>query len=190
MPSAAARPGVRARYAHSTAAILPASQDSNAVNVRSIYFNPKGGRPGIWGPSVDIDPKEFPADWFEGLPDKMYQARRYDTKTNKYGVKAGQPQAAWCARLATGWLIRNGASRRRLSAARACVHVCLLTAWARLSAVRTVGRWRWGAPLRGLTAGALLSREEKGWIKRELDPRGWFHWCANAPGFVAQDALN
>ena len=21
-------------------------------------------------------------------------------------------------------------------------------------------------------------REEKGWIKPELDPRGWFHWCA------------
>jgi hypothetical protein len=104
-PPAAPCPGVRARFAHSANASLPASQDPSTQHVvRSIYFNPKGGRPGIWGPTVDIDHKEFPADWFEGLPDKMFQARRYDIKTNKYGVKAGQPQAAWCGRLLTGQL--------------------------------------------------------------------------------------
>ncbi len=54
-----------------------------------------------------------------------------------------------------------------------------------------MGRWRWSAPLHRLTAGALARREEKGWIKRELDPRGWFHWCASAPGFVEmQNALS
>ncbi len=52
-----------------------------------IYFNPKGGRAGIWGPTVDIDHKEFPADWFEGLPEKMYLARKYDKATNKYGAR-------------------------------------------------------------------------------------------------------
>jgi hypothetical protein len=59
-----------------------------------------------------------------------------------------------------------------------CVHVCVLTARNHLSAVLATGRWRWSAPLHRLTAGALARREEKGWIKRELDPRGWFHWCA------------
>ena len=29
---------------------------------------------------------QFPADWFEGLPEKMFLAKRYDIKTNKYGV--------------------------------------------------------------------------------------------------------
>ena len=29
---------------------------------------------------------------------------------------------------------------------------------------------------------AAASREEKGWIKRDLDPRGWFHWCARMLG--------
>ncbi|KAK9827267.1 hypothetical protein WJX81_005944 [Elliptochloris bilobata] len=92
---------------------LTPRQVIRAGSFGGIYFNPKGGRRGIWGDSVDIDHKEFPADWFADLPEKMYLARRYDIETNKYGVKAGQPQAAW---------------------------------------------------------------EEKGWIKRELDPRGWFHW--------------
>ncbi|KAK9805683.1 hypothetical protein WJX72_011787 [[Myrmecia] bisecta] len=61
-----------------------------------IYFNPKGGRPGILSPAgVDIDPDEFPADWFEGLPGAAYKGRRYDVARNKYGVKAGQNQADW-----------------------------------------------------------------------------------------------
>ena len=53
----------------------------------SIYFNPIGGRPGIISPrGVDIDPSDFPADWFEGLEDDMYKARRYIAERNKYKV--------------------------------------------------------------------------------------------------------
>jgi hypothetical protein len=78
-----------------------------------IYFNPIGGKAGVYGRVVDIDPAEFPAAWFEGLPLESYAARRYDVRKNAYGVKAGQDQAYW---------------------------------------------------------------ESKGWIRRDLDPRGWFHW--------------
>ena len=54
----------------------------------SIYFNPRGGRPGIINPGgVDIDPSEFPADWFDGLEDDMYKARRYIADRNKYKVQ-------------------------------------------------------------------------------------------------------
>lgn len=82
--------------------------------VSRIYFNPKGGRPGIISPKgVDITHEQFPADWFEGLRPEQYRGRKYTIPINKYGVKAGQNQAQW---------------------------------------------------------------EEKGWIKPELDPRGWFHW--------------
>ncbi|CAK0783705.1 hypothetical protein CVIRNUC_006904 [Coccomyxa viridis] len=85
-----------------------------AGSLGGIYFNPKGGRPGILSPKgVDIDHKEFPADWFEGLRPEQYIGRRYNVELNKYKVKAGQNQAQW---------------------------------------------------------------EEKGWIKPEYDPRGWFHW--------------
>lgn len=62
----------------------------------SIYFNPRGGRPGIISPKgVDIDHKEFPADWFEGLEPDMYRGRKYRTEVNKYKVNAGQNQTAW-----------------------------------------------------------------------------------------------
>ena len=62
---------------------------------RSIYFNPTGGKPGILGKSVAVSHTDHPADWFEGLPPKAYQARIYTKSVNKYGVKAGQDQAAW-----------------------------------------------------------------------------------------------
>ena len=53
----------------------------------SIYFNPIGGRPGVISPQgVDIDASEFPAEWFEGLEDDMYKARRYVADRNKYKV--------------------------------------------------------------------------------------------------------
>jgi hypothetical protein len=61
-----------------------------------IYFNPIGGRPGIISPEgIDIDPSEFPKEWFAGLPDNQYKARAYKVERNKYKVKAGQDQAAW-----------------------------------------------------------------------------------------------
>ena len=66
-----------------------------------IYFNPRGGKPGILGASVQIDHKEFPKDWFEGLNKSMYCARRYDRNVNKYKVVAGSDQAAWESK---GWI--------------------------------------------------------------------------------------
>lgn len=54
----------------------------------SIYFNPKGGRAGIISPQgVDVDPLEFPSDWFDGLEDDMYKARRYNVERNKHKVQ-------------------------------------------------------------------------------------------------------
>ena len=67
----------------------------------SIYFNPTGGKPGIRGKSVAVSHKDHPADWFEGLPPKAYRARIYTLGVNKYGVKAGQDQAAWEQ---SGWI--------------------------------------------------------------------------------------
>ena len=52
-----------------------------------IYFNPKGGKPGIkYADGVPIDHSEFPMNWFEGLDEEFYLARRYLASRNKYGV--------------------------------------------------------------------------------------------------------
>lgn len=81
---------------------LTPKQVIQAGSFGGIYFNPIGGRPGIISPQgVDIDPSEFPADWFEGLEDDMYKARRYIAERNKYKVKAGQNQADWEK---SGWI--------------------------------------------------------------------------------------
>lgn len=65
------------------------------------YFNPRGGKRGILGPSVDVDWREFPASWFEGVDESLYNSRKYHIPTNKYGVKAGQDQAFWEEK---GWI--------------------------------------------------------------------------------------
>eukprot|EP00899_Mesostigma_viride_P019584 jgi/Mesvir1/27627/Mv07359-RA.1 len=65
------------------------------------YFNPRGGKKGIFGRVVKIDHKEFPKDWFAGLPEAMYVSRKYHVPTNKYGVKAGETQAFWESK---GWI--------------------------------------------------------------------------------------
>ena len=84
-----------------------------------IYFNPTGGRKGIWGDSVDIDHKEFPEEWFEGLPEKMFRARKYDIQTNRYGVRARMhliAQADLAAAAACGcWLFSVTAAGRSLN---------------------------------------------------------------------------
>ena len=69
-----------------------------------VYFHPRGGKPGVRSPKdgVEIDHKEFPKEWFEGLKPDNYRARRYDKKANKYGVVAGQDQAFWEEH---GWII-------------------------------------------------------------------------------------
>ena len=65
------------------------------------YFNPRGGKPGIFGPTVAIDHKEFPASWFEGVDPQRYLSRRYHVPTNAYGVKSGFGQKEWEAK---GWM--------------------------------------------------------------------------------------
>ncbi len=64
-----------------------ACQVIQAGSFGGCYFNPRGGRPGIYGPSVDVTHEEFPADWFEGLADDQYRGRRYQISRNKYGVR-------------------------------------------------------------------------------------------------------
>jgi hypothetical protein len=66
-----------------------------------IYFNPRGGRPGILSPSVNISHKEFPADWFEGLSPNAYRGKVYDKSANMYGVNSGKNQAYWES---MGWI--------------------------------------------------------------------------------------
>lgn len=36
------------------------------------YFNPRGGKKGIFGRDVAVDHKEYPEEWFEGVPSHMY----------------------------------------------------------------------------------------------------------------------
>jgi len=61
--------------------------------VGGCYFNPRGGKPGVKHPEgVAIDPSEFPADWFAGLPASHYASRKYNAASNKHGVNAGQGQ--------------------------------------------------------------------------------------------------
>ena len=61
-----------------------------------IYFNPKGGKPGVKYPrskfpkgipGVTID--EYPKEWFKDVPKEKYLGRRYSTTHNCYGVKSG-----------------------------------------------------------------------------------------------------
>jgi hypothetical protein len=69
-----------------------------------VYFNPRGGKAGIFGRDIAINHKEFPASWFAGVDESLYLARRYDCAANKYGVKAGADQAAWES---AGWIKRD-----------------------------------------------------------------------------------
>jgi len=65
------------------------------------YFNPRGGKEGIFGREVAIDVCEFPASWFANLPESMYKSRKYHLPTNAYGVKSGFGQREWEAK---GWM--------------------------------------------------------------------------------------
>ena len=73
-----------------------------------IYFNPKGGKPGVKYPrskfpkgipGVTVD--EYPEEWFEGVPKALYMSRKYDTRHNAYRVKSGLDQAGWES---SGWI--------------------------------------------------------------------------------------
>lgn len=79
---------------------LTPRQVIQAGSFGGIYFNPRGGKPGL-KPSVDVTHTEFPAAWFEGLAPGAYRGRTYTVARNKYGVKAGQDQAFWEGK---GWI--------------------------------------------------------------------------------------
>lgn len=87
--------------------LAPAQMLGNGMH-GGIYWNPKGGKPGInyprskfpdGIPGVSID--EFPKEWFEGVPEELYLSRRYSTSHNCYGVKSGLDQAGWET---SGWI--------------------------------------------------------------------------------------
>ena len=94
---------------------------------------------------MDIDHKEFPADWFEGLAPEKYRGRKYTTAHNKYGVRH--------VVLEHRLHVRGGAV--------GCEHSMpkIPCMFFQVNAGQNQAAW-----------------EEKGWIKPELDPRGWFHW--------------
>jgi hypothetical protein len=73
-----------------------------------IYFNPKGGKPGVLYPRhkypngiPGVGTDEFPAAWFEGIDRSLYASRKYDVRHNRHSVKSGQDQAAWES---SGWI--------------------------------------------------------------------------------------
>ncbi len=66
-----------------------------------IYFNPRGGKPGILSKSVNITDKEFPESWFKGLSRDRYKGLRYNKEYNKYGVVSGKNQEFWERK---GWI--------------------------------------------------------------------------------------
>eukprot|EP00316_Scyphosphaera_apsteinii_P002278 CAMPEP_0119321482 /NCGR_PEP_ID=MMETSP1333-20130426/55531_1 /TAXON_ID=418940 /ORGANISM="Scyphosphaera apsteinii, Strain RCC1455" /LENGTH=304 /DNA_ID=CAMNT_0007328463 /DNA_START=9 /DNA_END=923 /DNA_ORIENTATION=+ len=65
------------------------------------YFNPRGGRPGIFWHAVAVDHTEFPEAWFDNLSPSLYLSRRYNIQTNAYGVKSGFGQKEWESK---GWI--------------------------------------------------------------------------------------
>ena len=65
------------------------------------YFNPCGGKAGVFGREVAVTHREFPQVWFEGVPEKLYVSRRYVCSTNHYGVKSGFGQKEWESK---GWI--------------------------------------------------------------------------------------
>ena len=73
-----------------------------------IYFNPKGGKPGVKYPRSKypsgipgVTTSEFPAEWFKGVTKELYLSRRYSTTHNMYKVKSGLDQAGWES---SGWI--------------------------------------------------------------------------------------
>ena len=73
-----------------------------------IYFNPKGGKPGVKFPRSKypdgipgVTINEFPVEWFEGVPRELYASRRYDCARNAYKVKSGLDQVGWET---SGWI--------------------------------------------------------------------------------------
>ena len=58
------------------------------------YFNPTNHE-------IKIDYKEFPSEWFDGIPKKYYLSSKYDRNINFFKVKSGLNQIEWEKR---GWI--------------------------------------------------------------------------------------
>jgi hypothetical protein len=107
------------------------------------YFNPRGGKEGIFGRDVAVDAAEFPASWFADLPEALFRSRRYHVPTNCYGVKSGFGQKEWESK---GWIhvqdprgwfqwyCRFYMGRRSADDARQCARWC--------ACASPRGRWR------------------------------------------------
>lgn len=59
-----------------------------------IYFYDEGGR-------IDINYKEFPSDWFDGLEETFYLSKKYNRKINFFKIKSGLSQEEWEEK---GWI--------------------------------------------------------------------------------------
>ena len=59
-----------------------------------VYFHNKDGE-------IDIDYKEFPSNWFEGLEDYEFKSPKYYKKVNFFKIKSGLSQEEWEKR---GWI--------------------------------------------------------------------------------------
>ena len=59
-----------------------------------IYFYDEGGR-------IDINYKEFPSDWFDGLEESFYLSKKYNRKINFFKIKSGLSQEE---REEKGWI--------------------------------------------------------------------------------------
>ena len=53
-----------------------------------VYFHNKDGE-------IDIDYKEFPSNWFEGLEDYEFKSPKYYKKVNFFKIKSGLSQEEW-----------------------------------------------------------------------------------------------
>tara|TARA_B100001559_G_scaffold151902_1_gene127653 strand:+ start:840 stop:1349 length:510 start_codon:yes stop_codon:yes gene_type:complete len=59
-----------------------------------IYFYDEEGR-------IDINYKEFPSDWFDGLEESFYLSKKYNRKINFFKIKSGLSQEEWEEK---GWI--------------------------------------------------------------------------------------
>lgn len=70
-------PPAACRYLHRPQEFRPRLTPRQVIRAGTwggCYFHPRGGKPGIKHPKgIDIDHKEFPAEWFAGLPEGCAQ---------------------------------------------------------------------------------------------------------------------
>lgn len=59
-----------------------------------IYFYDEQGK-------IDINYKEFPSDWFDGLEESFYLSKKYNRKINFFKIKSGLSQEEWEEK---GWI--------------------------------------------------------------------------------------